>query len=83
MSEGTVSDLASKNRTISTLTDADIYTYVSLTDTEFAVKDGPYTYNVESMVLSFGKNTMRDELASMITDKDHKAIFALINSKCV
>ena len=82
VSEGTVSDLASKNRTISTLTDADIYTYVSLTDTEFAVKDGPYTYNVESMVLSFGKNTMRDELASMITDKDHKAIFALINSKC-
>lgn len=81
VSEGTVSDLATKNRTISTLTDADIYTYVSLTDTEFAVKDGPYTYNVESMVAS-GSHAMRDELASMITDKEHKAIYALINSKC-
>lgn len=82
VSEGTVADLASKNRTISTLTDEDVYTYVTLTDTELAVKNAPYTYNVESMVLSFGKNTIRDELASMVTDKDHKAIFALINSKC-
>ncbi len=81
VAEGTISDLATKNRTISTLTDADIYTYVSLTDTEFAVKDGPYTYNVESMVSS-GSHAMRDELASMITDKDHKAIYALINSMC-
>ena len=81
LAEGTVADLASKSRTISTLKDEDIYTYVSLTDTEFAVKDGPYTYNVESMVAS-GAHAMRDELATMITDKDHKAIFALINSKC-
>ena len=81
LAEGTVADLANKSRTISTLTDADLYTYVSLADTEFAVKDGPYTYNVESMVAS-GSHGVRDELATMITDKEHKAIFALINSKC-
>ncbi len=81
VSEGTIADLASKSRTIATLTDADIYTYVSLTDTEFAVKDGPYTYNVETMVAS-GSHAMRDELATMITDQEHNAIFALINSKC-
>ncbi len=81
VAEGTIADLASKSRTIATLKDEDIYTYVSLTDTEFAVKDGPYTYNVESMVAS-GSHGVRDELATMITDQEHNAIFALINSKC-
>ena len=40
---GTASALAQKNKKIGELTDADLYTFVSLAETEFALSDGAYT----------------------------------------
>lgn len=73
--------IVNKERTIATLTDDDIYTYTTLTDMEFVVKDGAYTYGIESM-LATTSNAIRDNLATMMQDADNNAIYTLINSKC-
>lgn len=81
--QGTVANLTAVSRTISTLKEEDTFNYVALADTEIAVKNAPYTYGYESMLVSHtSNNKLRDELATMVVDKDHKAIFALINSMC-
>ena len=74
---GHESEIVSKERTIATLTDEDIYTCTTLTDMEFVVKDGPYTYTTETMT-----GGIRDQLATMMQDADNNAIYALINSEC-
>ncbi len=40
--KGTISDLRVKEKTISQLTDSDIYTYVTLTDCEIPIRKGPF-----------------------------------------
>ena len=78
---GTISDLPVKERTIATISDLDVYTHVTLTDMEFVVKDGPYTYGIETMIAAPGHD-IRDNLATMMQDADNNAIYALINSNC-
>ena len=73
--------IPNKERTIATLTDDDVYTYTTLTDMEFVVKDGAYTYGIESMMATTS-NAIRDNLATMLQDADNNAIYTLINSKC-
>ncbi len=79
---GSPADIVSKERTIATLTDEDVYTCTTLTDMEFVVKDGPYTYTTETMLGCTASNQFRDNLATMMQDADNNAIYALINSKC-
>lgn len=80
-SSGTVNDIAVKERSIATLSDNDVYTYTTLTDMEFVVKDGAYTYGLESMIAA-PSHDIRDNLATMMQDADNNAIYALINSNC-
>ncbi|MBQ7518218.1 MAG: BACON domain-containing protein [Bacteroidales bacterium] len=76
MSTVTGATVPNKQKTISQLTDDDIYTYVSLKNTEFAFKEGTYAdvYEVYSEKL--------DGWASLLVDSDGKGIYAPVNMAC-
>ena len=78
-----------KRRTISTLTDDDVYTYVTLMDTEFAFKGGSYCDIYEKYTFASSVNTntgllaaVMDGWAGLLVDKDGSAIYAPVNSLC-
>lgn len=67
--------VAPKVKTISQLTAADIYTYVTLTDVEFINKEGAYT-NIREGYDFF------DGWASLLVDAQGSSIFAPVNLDC-
>ena len=78
--------LTPKVKSISELSDADLYTYVALSDVEFMNKQGSYT-NVFEMVpqrtyLNQEVNpwAMGDGWASLLKDKNGESIYMLVNS---
>ncbi len=77
-----------KSRTIASLTPEDVYTYVSLAQTEFAFKDGAYTNIHEKFALNSMTNkslspyNRLDGWASLIVDNEGSAILAPVNTHC-
>ena len=67
--------VAPKVKSISELTAADIYTYVTLTDVEFVNKSGAYTNIHEG-------NAFFDGWGSLLVDAEGSSIFAPINRDC-
>ncbi len=86
--------LPSKIRSISELTDADIYTYVGLKNVEFPVKEGSYTDIRENHALWSEVNDLTvpladtkryfymDGYANLLVDSEGKAICTPINMLC-
>lgn len=74
MSQGTVEPAVRK---ISELTADDIYTYVTLTDTEFAFKRGTYLDIAEH-----GSYKFMDGWASLLIDDEGSSIYAPVNVNC-
>jgi len=72
-------DVPEKVKTIAGLTAEDIYTYVSLTGTEFVNKDGAYTNVVETYSYPSG---FYDGWAALLCDAEMSAIYAPINTLC-
>lgn len=87
-----------KRKMISELEDSDIYTYVSLTGTEFAIKNGSYSNVLERLVQPSALNVDPDNPAeelggyafvkcadswgNMMIDYEGSAIYAPVNSMC-
>ena len=87
---GSVADIPVKTRTIASLTDADIYTYVSLVNTEFIFKYGTYAdvyenYTLKSSVSSVnsGNNDRMDGWATLLVDSEGSSIYAPVNMHCL
>ena len=82
--------IASKNKKIAELQDADIYTWVSLQNTELYCKYGAYTNVNENYTLSSPINAMlsstykdrMDSWAIMLVDTYGSAIYAPVNMLC-
>ena len=76
-----------KTKTIATLTPEDVYTYVTLEDTEFVNKNGSYTNVREDYALpsAFNQSTVvvpMDGWASLLMDAEGKGIYAMVNMMC-
>lgn len=76
-----------KTKTISSLTQEDVYTYVTLEDTEFVNKNGSYTNVREDYALpsAFNQSTVvvpMDGWASLLMDAEGKGIYAMVNMMC-
>ena len=84
------SALEPKARTIATLTDDDLYTFVTLRDAEFVFKEGSYTNIWEPYAQSCGElhhykydiNNRMDGWASLVRDSEGGAIYMLVNTLC-
>lgn len=80
--------LPGKERRIADLKDEDLYTYVTLTGTEFLSKQGCYANVFESCVQrsrlnAFDQPSRRtDGWASLLKDADNGSIYMLVNTKC-
>ncbi|MFR7603195.1 MAG: hypothetical protein ACLUYV_05355 [Alistipes shahii] len=79
-----------KQRRISELTDDDVYTFVSLENTEFLFKEGSYANVYENYSLSSdvnasqtGNNNRMDGWASLLMDDAGNSIYALVNMLCL
>lgn len=79
-----------KRLKISQLTDRDIYTCVTLTDTEFEYKEGAYAnvyenYTLKSEINSMcsGNNNRFDGWAALLVDDEGRSIYAPINMLCL
>lgn len=76
-----------KTKSIKELSDADIYTYVALSDVEFMNKQGAYTNIFEQAAQRTFLNqevapwAMGDGWASLLKDRDGESIYLLVNSK--
>ncbi len=87
--------LTPKAKSVATLADDDIYTYVSLANMEFSVKRGAYTNVREQSAIdnpikrlvtswsskSFAQPAM-DGAANLLYDADNKGIYMLVNMNC-
>ena len=89
-SAGSLSDIPVKNKTISSLTDSDIYTYVSLQNTEFIFKYGTFADVYENYTLKSeltrsnpNNNGRMDGWATLLVDADGNAIYAPVNMLCL
>ena len=76
-----------KTMTISSLTQEDVYTYVTLEDTEFVNKNGSYTNVREDYALPspFNQSIVvvpMDGWASLLMDAEGKGIYAMVNMMC-
>ena len=87
---GSAVDIPVKNRTIATLTDADVYTYVNLLDTEFIFKYGSFAdvyenYTLKSSISSVnsGNNDRMDGWATLLVDSEGSSIYAPVNMHCL
>lgn len=82
--------VAPKHRRIAEVTDADIYTYVTLDDVEFISKEGSYTnvreLNVQPTYINFFKKKADtdwfDEAGIHVKDGDGDAMFLPVNTVC-
>ena len=87
---GTAADLPLKERTVATLTDDDLYTFVTLRDAEFVFKEGSYTNIWEPYAQSCGElhhykydiNNRMDGWASLVRDAEGGTIYMLVNTLC-
>ena len=87
---GTAADLPVKERSVATLTDDDLYTFVTLRDAEFVFKEGSYTNIWEPYAQSCGElhhykydiNNRMDGWASLVRDSEGGAIYMLVNTLC-
>ena len=87
---GTEADVIRKVRSISQLTDADIYTWVTLTETEFVFKNGTYsdiqeTYSLYNEKYHSGYKSIHNRMDCWpVTLRDSKGgvIYMLVNSLC-
>ena len=89
-SAGSLSDIPVKNKTIASLTDNDIYTYVSLQNTEFIFKYGTFADVYENYTLKSeltrnnpNNNGRMDGWATLLVDADGNAIYAPVNMLCL
>ncbi len=71
--KGTISDLQVKEKTISQLTDSDIYTYVTLTDCEIPIRKGPFV----PIDLRY-KNTI-NKYPMILRDKEGASTYLMTN----
>ena len=82
-----------KNRTVATLSDSDVYTWVTLSDMEFQTKRGSYANvreydaidNPVNDGLTVGVNQARkakDGAINLLFDKENKGIYMLVNMNC-
>jgi hypothetical protein len=78
---GTASDLPKKEKTISELTDDDIYTYVTLKDCEFPVRKGPMTPVNEGYTSLFSSNRVA-KYPLLFRDINGNSMYMLTNMKC-
>ena len=84
-------ELPKKEKAISDLTDDDIYTFVTLKNTEFLIKYGSYcnirdNYGLASAVnevLGTGRNNRMDGWAELLHDNNGNGIYMLINTLCL
>ena len=87
---GTAADLPMQERSVATLTDDDLYTFVTLRDAEFVFKEGSYTNIWEPYAQSCGElhhykydiNNRMDGWASLVRDSEGGAIYMLVNTLC-
>jgi len=87
---GTAADLPMKERSVATLTDDDLYTFVMLRDAKFVFKEGSYTNIWEPYAQSCGElhhykydiNNRMDGWASLVRDSEGGAIYMLVNTLC-
>ncbi len=87
---GAATDIAAKERTIKTLTDDDLYTFVTLRDAEFVFKEGSYTniwepysqYNPELHHYKYDVSSRTDGWATLVRDSEGGAIYMLVNTLC-
>lgn len=88
---GTANDLPAKRKSIGELTDGDIYTFVTLPNTEFVFKDGAYVNYYEGYALLGPANNFADDAnakpnnrmdgwASVLYDANGDGIYMNLNS---
>jgi hypothetical protein len=89
-SAGTMDDVPVKTRTIASLTDSDIYTFVSLQNTEFIFKYGTFADVYENYTLKSeltkdnpNNNGRMDGWATLLVDADGNSIYAPVNMLCL
>lgn len=84
---GTREDIPLKERTAKTLTDEDLFTWVTLRDCEFVFKDGSYCNILESYAVKptgktlLGGNGYMGTWQTLLTDGDASPVYAVINSR--
>ena len=88
--ENQPSAIVAKEKSISELTDADLYTEVTLKAVEFLVKDAPYVTGFASAGMTGVLDdanpakaaAIKTQFATMMQDEKDNAIYLLINSAC-
>lgn len=88
--ENQPSAIVAKEKSISELTDADLYTEVTLKAVEFLVKDAPYVMGFASAGMTGVLDdanpakaaAIKTQFATMMQDEKDNAIYLLINSAC-
>lgn len=89
ITRGSASDIPVKRLSIPDIKAEDVYTYVTLTDCEFVVKDGAYTNVYETYMLrtevnaAARPNNSIDCWARLLHDKEGNEIYALVNMGCL
>lgn len=78
---GFSSNLPEREKFISELTDADIYTYITLKDCEFAVRKGALTPLNDAYTLSSGKG-MISKYPRLVRDSEGSSIYTYTNTTC-
>ena len=78
---GTANAVPSKEKYISELTDADIYTYVTLRDCEFPVRKGALTPLNDGYTLSSGKGNI-SKYPRLVRDIQGNSIYAYTSTTC-
>ena len=78
---GFSSNLPEREKFISELTDADIYTYIMLKDCEFAVRKGALTPLNDAYTLSSGKG-MISKYPRLVRDAEGSSIYTYTNTTC-
>ncbi len=78
---GLSSAVPGKEKSISELTDADIYTQVTLKDCEFPVRKGPLAPVNEAYTLASGKGFL-SKYPRLVRDIDGSSIYTLTNTTC-
>ena len=79
--EGTASDVPVKEKSISELTDSDLYTFVTLKDVEFAVRKGSLVPINEGYSVGALSNRF-NAFPRLLLDRDGQSIYLVTNTVC-
>ncbi|MCQ2184233.1 MAG: hypothetical protein MJY62_02325 [Bacteroidales bacterium] len=79
---GTKSDVPVKKKTIGTLDDTDIYTYVTVTGVEFAIRKGPLFPVNEGYTNATNAHRL-SKLPLLFRDAEGKSMYILTNTTCL